>query len=707
MSHYATKLEIYADTGLDLDVHKATNAAGLYQYFASKRIASMDSMSVIRGTTGTVEVQLRMADLERADYISFVNENLSFKRYYCKIINVEYVNDNNTRITYAVDYIKTFIYSAKFHSGGIRREHLSASDWGKAVSNPWRKDVLELTTPEAYAIPEEGYTVSGRGNAEFESEGTSFLPRDLASKTGSGADLVLAMRISPFEQPDPIVESNKKEAAEAVKALNDKYGIKSEAQIRAASNWVNTRDDVAFWQLAGSVVKAALGNSTDLVLHQRSRAYVSEFNAIRKKYGITGDEFTQASKWEIFKSKCPAMLQPYIINGVSCPFYTLIFPANQSGIESMSDVTDWLAANGFTSSIIDIVSVPIALLDETSTPNKELDLYISNRSRHPKLNRSPYSFIRITDPNGNKKEYQFENFSNLFNGVNTFAKFKFIRSLDGVPSMGVSPISYKTVMGSGGGSGNATDISLNVHESMIYDSFPKMPYSTDSWLQYVSTLQNSHAHTSTAPAMAQGAANLAGSMISTALSLGSGASAIAQGASQGGNVAAMGAANMANNALGNVGMIAQLQGWGANEKIKDALNKGNTDILKSYQGPTDLWNSVKPLYAMDQYHPGSDRGFLPYHLYGMNFKIEVITLDPRYKEEVERYLDLFGYTSTRIGVPYIIQEIQGSGEGPHYENVDGRLTTFVQTENCVVSGVPQPAKQQIEQIFNTGVRFVK
>lgn len=703
MSHYATKLEIYADTGLDLDVNKATNQAGLYQYFASKRIASMDSMSVIRGTTGTVEVQMRMADLERADYLSFVNENLSFKRYYCKIVNVEYINDNNTRITYVVDYVKTFIYSANFHSGGIRREHLSEADWQKAIANPWRKDILELTTAESYAIPEEGYTVSGRGNAEFESEGTSFLPRDLASKTGSGGDLVLAMRISPFEQPDPIVETNKKEAAEAVKALNDKYGIKTDKQIRQASNWVNTRDDVAFWQLAGSVVKAALGNSTDLVIHQRSRAYVQEFNEIRKKYGITGDDFTQASKWEIFKSKCPAMMSPYIINGVSCPFYTLIFPANQSGIESLSDVTDWLAANGFTSSIIDIVSVPIALLDETSTPNKELDLYVSNRSRHPKLCRSPFTFIRITDPNGNKKEFQFENFSNVFNGHSKYAKFKFIRSLDGVPLMGVSPISYKTVMGSGEGAGNTTDISLNVHESMIYDSFPKMPYSTDSWLQYVSTLQASHAHSSTAPAMTQGAANLLGGMLSTALSLGTGAAAMTQG----GQAAGMGAANMANNALGNAGMLAQMQGWGANEKIKQSLNKGDTEVLKSYQGPTDLWNSVKPLYAMDQYHPGSDRGFLPYHLYGMNFKIEVITLDPRYKEEVEKYLDLYGYSSTRIGVPYIVQQIQGWGEAPHYESVDGKLTTFVQTENCIVSDVPQPAKQQIERIFNTGVRFVK
>lgn len=132
-------------------------------YFATKKngVVPKENVSYIR-KTGKLRLSYSTKIVNSCNYLSFLNKSFENMRFYARITNWEYVNNNTTDIMYEIDYWQTNMFDASYHACSIIREHLTESDFIKAKANPWRNDISELLTDEQLPCDkslEKNYTV--------------------------------------------------------------------------------------------------------------------------------------------------------------------------------------------------------------------------------------------------------------------------------------------------------------------------------------------------------------------------------------------------------------------------------------------------------------------------------------------------------------------------------------------------------------------
>ena len=59
------------------------------------------------------------------NYLYYQNTGFTTKYYYCFITNMEYVNENATRITFEVDAFQTYMFDITFKASFVEREHVN------------------------------------------------------------------------------------------------------------------------------------------------------------------------------------------------------------------------------------------------------------------------------------------------------------------------------------------------------------------------------------------------------------------------------------------------------------------------------------------------------------------------------------------------------------------------------------------------------
>lgn len=133
-----------------------SSEAAKYNYMMKRVVKQYSAMSYIY-RNGRVKIQDTPQVVAKANYISFNNPSFEAKPIYARIVDYNYINNATVEIAYEVDYWLTFMFDVKFRSCQIMREHLSQSDYTKAVANPWRHDIRELNTAEQFAVDEEDY----------------------------------------------------------------------------------------------------------------------------------------------------------------------------------------------------------------------------------------------------------------------------------------------------------------------------------------------------------------------------------------------------------------------------------------------------------------------------------------------------------------------------------------------------------------------
>lgn len=133
-------------------------------YFASKVKKAYVNCTVVKDKVGVLKVAIKPvgqagtgeitgADLASCNYMSFVNPNFDNKTIYAYIIDYSYDNNETAFIQYAIDYWQTWCFDITFNDSYIDREHLSADEWSKVESNPYRSDVPQMITAEPLPTP--------------------------------------------------------------------------------------------------------------------------------------------------------------------------------------------------------------------------------------------------------------------------------------------------------------------------------------------------------------------------------------------------------------------------------------------------------------------------------------------------------------------------------------------------------------------------
>ena len=99
------------------------NATDQFNYFNSKVQHRFDNYTYIK-KDNVINVGIHIDQIIDCNYLFYQNVGFpNAKYYYCFITNMEYVNENCTKITFETDCFQTWLFQIKYNKCFIEREH--------------------------------------------------------------------------------------------------------------------------------------------------------------------------------------------------------------------------------------------------------------------------------------------------------------------------------------------------------------------------------------------------------------------------------------------------------------------------------------------------------------------------------------------------------------------------------------------------------
>lgn len=105
------------------------------------------------------EAQCVADEIYDCNYMAFQNTRFGGKWFYAFITSVEYINNGNTRVTFEIDVIQTYLFDCELEQCFVEREH------------PWTDNIGDNLQPEPIGLSETVYekvnVVSGDNNVDL------------------------------------------------------------------------------------------------------------------------------------------------------------------------------------------------------------------------------------------------------------------------------------------------------------------------------------------------------------------------------------------------------------------------------------------------------------------------------------------------------------------------------------------------------------
>lgn len=625
-------------------------------YFLNKRLVTKAGCSYIR-KTGRLRIEFNAARVQQCNYMSFTNTSFENVTFYARILDYEYVNNETTDVLYAIDYWQTYMFDAKYHACSILREHLTESDYQKAAANPWRRDIPELLTDEGLPCDKTLEKIYDSNLTAY--TGEQFRVPSLSTEDDS-ENMALCMFLSSFDIEAIITDENTGE-------INQEVFTEYNEFLDSFTDFVYTTETIG-------------GTS-----YRKLR-----FNSWGNNFGMT---------YSVMTIKISSMKEPFIETKAAV------------AMSRLGKAIDFLTVHGVTSSIVGLYVLPswiftISTAFESNAPGKEVNVSVNKLNGvDPKLNTYPFRYLRITSPL-DTKEFRLDLFSGMNEGNNR-CSLLFSFNLNGIPAISISPMDY-------GRNVNTEDnyLKCNYDETITFQAFPQMGFSCDAFLTFLSH-QYSAAMTGNTMAgqssliaahqealAGQGAAALgvAGSPVTGAGDI---VGKLVQGDIGGAVTKGYGMGNLVNEQAASI----------ARAQANFEAAQQNINIQNEAQGArlngSGVFYGTKRAYVNDNYTKASSSGYLPYQFSAICFWVTLVTLNEDIIDKYNDYLSIYGYKSLRTGRPHICDYVTDGSNAPHFTTFDDETFTYVQTENMHVTGLQQVACSYIENLFNSGCRFVK
>ena len=343
-------------------------------------------------------------------------------------------------------------------------------------------------------------------------------------------------------------------------------------------------------------------------------------------------------------------------------YYTL-WPLTSTNVSSINDVLEKINNNALINGVISVFMFPYdfraSILDSGAAAIKDLsfsrpttiDSYIP---RNMKLYTYPYTFLYVSNNQGNTAEYMYEYFS----------RGPVLRVWGNVsPNAGMMcwPTNYKGVSGS------------NKDEVLTLTGFPMCSWSYDSFKAWLS--QNAGTITATAASLGIAWASTIASSMPLNLLTGSGGGVSAYGR----HLAGAGGGAHLNPAANEYGV-------GYNDSV--TTPNPSTALVGATLGAIGqvFDHARKPPQAV-----GNANVDLNYQAALMTFNFYNKHIKAEYARIIDEYFDMYGYAIHRVGTP---------------NRAARRCWTYVKTIGCSLHGnFPSDDLMAIQNIFNNGVRF--
>ena len=98
------------------------NLTAQVSYFNSKVVKSYDNYTYIK-KDNVVQVGENIDTIIDCNYLFYKNVGFTQKYYFCFITNMEYVNENCTRISFETDVFQTWQFQIQYNRCFVEREH--------------------------------------------------------------------------------------------------------------------------------------------------------------------------------------------------------------------------------------------------------------------------------------------------------------------------------------------------------------------------------------------------------------------------------------------------------------------------------------------------------------------------------------------------------------------------------------------------------
>ena len=139
-----------------------SNATEQLNYFNSTVQHTFDNYTYIK-KDNVVQVGKNIDELIDCNYLFYKNVGFTNKWYFCFITNMEYVNENCTRITFETDCYQTWLFQIEYKQSFVEREHVNDDTVGlhTVPENLETGDYISCNLqPTFYSIPETCFVVA-------------------------------------------------------------------------------------------------------------------------------------------------------------------------------------------------------------------------------------------------------------------------------------------------------------------------------------------------------------------------------------------------------------------------------------------------------------------------------------------------------------------------------------------------------------------
>lgn len=722
-----TTINLYKDVTIDNGEQIVfTSRSAQTAYFNSKLLRSNINCTVVKTKSGSLRLEVPGSIIAQCNYLSFINPSFDNKTIYCKILDYNYINNECVEISYAIDAWQTWCFDLTFDECFIEREHISENDYNKLESGTgYDTSVPEMMTPEPLAYGEDIEVLKGKiYNADYE---------DVDEETDLNYGHSLFFEQTPQRYVDILFMApvNWEDFDEANPQMYDSdiwHEWETSSTSVAFNAWlkeqIETDPDTYGYKTPSQLIKAFRD-----ALTSQSHYAIYDYTKHAWTYDMGSGTHTYAGNSN--------MAQPYDV---------YIIPHGVSYGANKGTFTDELiriyTQMGAVSSILGMFSINYDFVDDyftnqgvggkshtVKTSKGRMANGLMSTVESHKLLWHPYCYMTLEDSDGNQKELKYEEL-NYKSSSGEETTIKTFLDLNTQPCIVASPMGKFTHCDSGG---NRT--SYNVKDSMVVDAFPQMPYATDQYLAFVAESAKSIIGTNYTAAggraMAQRQQQIELANQQTGLGIDEAtlgvleaaannpiSAAIGQAASGdfGGALSTLvtgGASTMANTLKATMDSIRVTQTQNMQRQMQNAdfsEMMGAPGALAGEQNAlTKSLAGTKPAYAANVYHAGSRGGILHY-LKGL----DPIDIYVRYHQptaailqKYDNYFKMYGYKSGRFGMVRVINYMKGSGDAPHWVDVGGKQTTYIQTASMKVTHVMQPVADAIKSMFDSGVRFIK
>lgn len=702
-------VNLYANVDIDMasGVQIAfSSIANQRSYFNSKIVRTSTPCTVIK-KTGRLRLEIAGSVVSGCNYISFVNPSFDNKTIYARITDYEYINNECTEISYLIDFWQTWMFDVSFEKCGIARQYLNETDFNKAATNPYDPSIYAFRTPEDLSYDRS-------------------LEKPAYKYQGSTIDY-------PTKDGDYIVAENNYDTTNLQPALNGQANSIviflspidfADLGQAAEDSWQTFYEDVTndpdyrpHPGIGGTYldVNEIYTGDNDIVLSNMPRGYIviemPKFNS-QETMDVFNDFISYMTGWNAINQIIGVYVMP-----------TWIF--------KMAFVDPGQATSPQWQNLVDnnVVSFP--------TSDNRTKGGLGYNPHCKKLLTFPYSYMRMETTDGSTKEYHYEDFSEVWTGAENTCKFKLYCDLNGNPTFCIVPFAYKEAVNVGSADIDGVSISLttlasyNLAERLEIASFPQVPFITDAYLTYLSkeymaavASNNIEAQDSREQQKRMGALGMITSALGVTSPTNEAGSIQVEGNTPEGNIgyADVGIPNVSN--AGNIvgGFMSSARNYTKAKYMDYRLNEAQTMLAGHANGFQRLangtqeygrFNDTRPAFANNVYHPGVMSGKLQF-IKGMmpiDIKLTHVQLNTKVLQKYDEYFKTFGYNvAGEIDVPYVVKYTQGASSNddvPHWEQVNGKDSTYVRTQDCHVTHSMLPVSMTIEAMFNSGVRMLK